>query len=410
MIYFLLPRLSVNTPLYIDYISTNLPPICISNSLSHFLSDIKEHITSQPVEWDNYKKYTNTYEYIHTMIHQKKKSIAKYKPLSRSFFKMIELATCFNICNVLCDKSTDSILRPIQTFHLAEGPGGFIEAIAYLRKCSEDKYIGMTLLSDDDYNIPSWKKSAQFLKENPNVQIESGIDKTGNILSLDNFKYCSQKYKSSMDIITGDGGFDFSVDFNHQESNISKLLFAQIAYALAMQKYKGSFILKIFDSFMQHTIDLIAILSSFYDQIYITKPQTSRSANSEKYIVCLNFIHESNDSFLPQLYTAFEKMANSPNGPDRYLNHNIPSFFITKLEEYNSIFGQMQIDNIHSTLALIDNRFKSDKIESLLKINIQKCIQWCVKYDIQYNNIPTNVNVFTADATNDARRQSCFSR
>jgi 23S rRNA U2552 (ribose-2'-O)-methylase RlmE/FtsJ len=324
---------------------------------------------------------------------------------------MIEIATCFNICNVLCDKSTYSIpIRPIQTFHLAEGPGGFIEAIAYLRKCSEDKYIGMTLLSDDDYNIPSWKKSAQFLKENPNVQIESGIDKTGNILSLDNFKYCSQKYKSSMDIITGDGGFDFSVDFNHQESNISKLLFAQIAYALAMQKHKGSFILKIFDSFMQHTIDLIAILSSFYDQIYITKPQTSRSANSEKYIVCLNFIHESNDSFLPQLYTAFEKMANSSNGPDRYLNHNIPSFFITKLEEYNSIFGQMQIDNIHSTLALIDNRFKSDKIESLLKINIQKCIQWCIKYDIQYNNIPTNVNVFTADATNDVRRQSCFSR
>ena len=71
MIYFLLPRLSINTPLYIDYISTDLPPICISNALSHYLSDIKQHITSQPAEWDNYKKYTNTYDYIHTMIFEK---------------------------------------------------------------------------------------------------------------------------------------------------------------------------------------------------------------------------------------------------------------------------------------------------------------------------------------------------
>ena len=332
MIYFLLPRLSSNTHLYIDYISTDLPKIIISNSLSHYLNDIKEHISTHQFEWDNYKKCTNTYEYIHTQIHQKKKCIAKYNPLSRSFFKMIELATCFNLCN----KSTVSMLRPIQTFHLAEGPGGFIEAIAYLRKCSDDKYIGMTLLSEDNHNIPSWKKSAQFLKENPNVQIESGIDNTGNILSLDNFKYCSQKYKSSMDIITGDGGFDFSVDFNNQESNISKLLFAQIAFALSMQKYKGSFVLKIFDAFMQHTVDLIAILSSFYEQVYITKPQTSRSANSEKYIVCLNFIYESNDSFLPELYDAFEKMTNcATSSSTRFLKYNIPSFFLTKLEEYN---------------------------------------------------------------------------
>ena len=70
----------------------------------------------------------------------------------------------------------------------------------------------------------------------------------------------------------------------------------------------------------------------------------------------------------------------------------------------------MQIDNIHSTLMLIDNRFKSDKIETLLKTNIQKCIQWCIKYDMLYNNIPVNVNVFTSDTMNDARRQSSFSR
>jgi hypothetical protein len=48
-----------------------------------------------------------------------------------------------------------------------------------------------------------------------------------------------------MDIITADGGFDFSENFNLQEINIHRLLFAQICHAIIMQNYKGSFILKV---------------------------------------------------------------------------------------------------------------------------------------------------------------------
>ena len=69
------------------------------------------------------------------------------------------------------------------------------------------------------------------------------------ILSLTNFVECKNKYASSMNIVTGDGGFDFSIDFNKQEMNISKLLFAQVCYALILQKKGGSFVLKIFDCF-----------------------------------------------------------------------------------------------------------------------------------------------------------------
>ena len=42
-------------------------------------------------------------------------------------------------------------------------------------------------------------------------------------------------------------GFDFSVDFNQQEKMSAKLIFAQICYALIMQKKGGHFILKFFD-------------------------------------------------------------------------------------------------------------------------------------------------------------------
>jgi 23S rRNA U2552 (ribose-2'-O)-methylase RlmE/FtsJ len=362
----------------------------LSQSLSSYLYEIKERIHECEYEWDNYKKYTNPYEFIHTNIPDKKRCVAKYKPLSRSFFKMIELASFFKLYN--------QTAPTIKTFHLAEGPGGFIEAIAFLRKgYYQDTYIGMTLLTDEtDTNIPGWKKSYSFLRENPQVKIETGSDQTGNLLSFENLKYCAEKYGSSMDFITGDGGFDFSVNFNDQEIDIGNLLFAQVAFALVMQKHKGSFILKIFDSFIVHTIDILAILASFYDKVYVTKPDTSRCANSEKYIVCRGFIHESVSDFLPFLYHAFEKMTlKQSNIKKRFLNTEIPHYFISKMEEYNAIIGQQQIENIHYTLTLIQNKYKNDKIDAILKANIQKCVQWCIKHNISYHtNIQNNSNIF----------------
>lgn len=411
MIYFLLPKTFLFIFESIDYVnSENIPNAFISPSLSNYLMDIKERINIHEKDWDTFKKYTNPYEYIHSIIPNKKKCVSKYKPLSRSYFKMIEIINIFKL-NEFYTENKNSILHsnepkfilkgkkmPIKTFHLAEGPGGFIEAVVKLRNNSEDTYVGMSILDDkEDFNVPAWKKSEMFLKENPNVIIENGIDNTGNILNIENFAYCKEKYESSMDLITADGGFDFSVDFNHQEANISKLLFAQVAYALCMQKKDGSFVLKIFDSFMLHTLDLLYILSSMYKRVYITKPQTSRFANSEKYIVCKKFIYSSCNAFYPYLYKAFDKMINTEKYVYRFLKIPISNYFLTKMEEYNSIFGQQQIENIYHTLSLIESKNKGEKIDILIKNNIQKCIKWCIKYGVLYNNIINNNNIFMND-------------
>ena len=99
---------------------------------------------------------------------------------------MIELIHFFKLI-----KPVTSEIKPMKSFHLAEGPGGFIEALANMRNCPQDKYIGITILDDEnDPNIPSWKKTEYFLQANPNVSIETGRDGTGNILSLENFEHC----------------------------------------------------------------------------------------------------------------------------------------------------------------------------------------------------------------------------
>jgi len=397
MTYYLLPRTSYLIHKYIDCTEKEEIPVpIISNSLSSYLYNMKEKIDTREKDWDIFKKYTNPYEYIHTAISFKKKCVAKYKPISRSYFKMIEMIHIF-------DLHFDS--RPMKSFHLAEGPGGFIEALVGLRNCQHDKYVGMTIIDDNnDPNIPGWKKTDTFLRQNPNVFIEKGSDNTGNILSLENYNYCREKYGSSMDLITGDGGFDFSLDFNSQEINITRLLFAQIIYAISMQKRGGCFIIKLFDTFMQHSVDILYILSSFYDKVYIVKPQTSRYANSEKYVVCKGFTNIPFENFGPFIQKAFEKMLLSSSSElfiHRFLNIPVPICFLSKIEEYNAVFGQQQIENIHFTILLIDNKNKQDKIDNLININIQKCVLWCIKHDIPYIQSTVTSNIFLSNPNDD---------
>lgn len=373
MIYYLLPTSNINIYDHLECDTSNNNNPFLNMSLSKYLNEVKLKIDYYEKEWDIYKKYTNPFEYINTIVSGYNLSVAKYKPLSRSFFKMIEILNFFNII---------TFTGNVKTFHLAEGPGGFIEAVIKKRKNPGDLCIGMTLIDEqNDPNIPSWKKSEQFLKDNPNVHIECGVTNTGDILNIDNFKYVYEKYKNSIDLVTGDGGFDFSIDFNNQEGSIFKLLMAQIFYAICVQKEGGTFVLKIFDCFLYNTIDLLYFLSCMYKEVFICKPQTSRYANSEKYVICKNF--RGNYDF-DKLQNIMHQILNSAH-IYRILNIKLPSFFTAKLEEINSIFGQQQLENINTTLRIIESKTRNDKIDTMVQSNISKCIKWCQKNNIEYH-------------------------
>ena len=360
--HFLLPRLPSSLYTFLDVQENNVPPTPVINeSLSYYLNDIKHQINLYEQLWETFKRFTNPYEYIHTTVPFKKYCISRYHPLSRSFFKMIELIHFF-------DLGMDTT-QPIRSFHLAEGPGGFIEALVKYRNRSDDMYVGMTLQDQHhhNHNIPGWKKSHHFLQEHGDVvQLEHGSDGTGNILSLNNFVHIHETYGSTMDLVTADGGFDFSSDFDHQEINMTQLLYGQIVYALCLQKTGGCFVLKVFDIFMQHTVDIIALLSSMYEKVYITKPNTSRSANSEKYIVCKGFLPTSSYKFYPYLLQSFRTMLAIPLEEDdvslhknayieRIFRTDVPihHYFVNRIEECNIVLGQSQIENIYVTLSFI---------------------------------------------------------
>jgi len=362
----------------------------ISLTLAHYLTKVKKRINKYPEEWDNIKRITNSYEYIHTTIPHSKHSISKINPLSRAFFKLIEI---YNTFDLFSEENED-----MKSFHLAEGPGGFIEAITYLRFNTADKYYGMTLLDQENDNIPGWKKSLLFLKKNKNVFIEKGPDGTGNLYSPDNFKHCYDTYKNSMDFMTADGGFDFSVDFNKQEAMALRLIFTEVIYAIIMQKKNGNFVLKMFDTFLKSSIDIIFMLSSLYSEVYITKPDTSRTANSERYIVCKGFKLNDSSYLFNKLHHILIMLNNSQIDVltiQSLIDIPLPYKFKISIAEINSILGNQQIDNILTTLRFIENKErKGEKINTLRSANIQKCVTWCIKNKIPYHKTASTGNIF----------------
>lgn len=353
----------------------------VNTSLREYLTNIKQEIDNCNEEWDKYKKVTNKYEFVNTHYINDSKNISacvcNYKPISRSYFKMIEILNNFdfNFTN-----------HNFKSFHLAEGPGGFIESLYNYRKNKNDMYHGMTLI-DKNKDVPKWGKISNFLKNKNNIFLLSGPKGDGNLYLRHNLDFILKHYNNQMDFITADGGFDYSVDFNKQEQNSINLIFCEVLYAIILQKEGGSFVLKIFDMFHKNTLEILYILNYFYEKIFIYKPNTSREANSEKYIVCINFTKKTNYSqVINKLIYNFKNL--NIQKLNKIFNFNLNSLFLSKIQEINAIFGQQQIENIVNTINYIKEPSQSnkDKIERIKLSNIDKCIKWCQQYKQPVNN------------------------
>jgi 23S rRNA U2552 (ribose-2'-O)-methylase RlmE/FtsJ len=327
--------------------------------------------------WDKYKKLSNEYEPIFTSPHASNSyNISNYVPVSRSFFKLWEIlhdfSTFFNLNN------------SANCLFLAEGPGGFAEAlIKYRNKMgyTNDNYHGMTLKSFSDKNIPDWKINKEIMKK---VKVTFGADDTGNLYNIDNILHIGTFYGlNTFHYITADGGFDFSADFNNQEELSTKLIFCEIFAAVSLQRTGGVFVLKIFDMFNHQTLKIMHILKKFYKELYIIKPLTSRPANSEKYIVCTGYNYDKNlwqkMRVVMEDYSEFQSFCE-----DIPWDINL----LQQLVTYNIHYIIKQVFYIERTIQYI-NKFEdtTSNLQNILNIHNEKSKKWCLKYNIPFNAV-----------------------
>lgn len=268
-----------------ECLGVSCPDDIISADLATRLKDTKTLIDDESVKvkWDIAKRLVNPYELVglsriqNENGHFQNVGVSRIRPLSRAFFKFVELSANFNI-HMAWDK-------PVTTLHLAEGPGGFIQAWDYLRLqmglC--DNICGITLIQRENDAVPGWRRSREFLRQHSNIHTLVGETGNGDLTLTANINYLRRHFSGNRPmLVTGDGGFDVSDNFNNQESDMFLLILSQTLCALETLNVGGIFLLKIFDTFTRPMMDLLWVLKGSFKKVLLEKPLTSRPANSEK--------------------------------------------------------------------------------------------------------------------------------
>jgi len=336
------------------------------------------------------KKIGNPYELIYTTYNKKRKndSISLYIPISRSYFKLWEIFHKFNFF-----KKFD-IKNNLVFSHLAEGPGGFLEATYNYRKNinkkEHDKYYGITLKPINEH-IPCFTKIKKLFNENMNIKIDYG-----NLYVLEDIKKYLENFEGNKKahLVTADGGFDYSGDFNGQEINSCQIIYSECVIALNALKKNGCFVCKVFDLFSITMVQILYIMYCSFENIYIYKPDTSRPANSEKYLICMyykdNLSYNDKNNLLNIIglwYNISENKEEIFNENDSVIlkNIRIDNLFIQKLSAYNEKYIENQMFYLNNTIELAQNKIDKDKYYEIIQNQVLKAIEWCKKYNVEIN-------------------------
>ena len=333
----------------------NEPIEAVNNEkLSNLLSENKTKIDDISYQWNSVKKKIHNYEFIYTSPNPRK-NISNKLPISRSYFKLKEIIKDHNIQ-----------VNGKNIFSMAEAPGGFIQE---LLENNINKIYANTLKTFNP-SIPKWNMS---LINNKKIEFYYGYHNNGDLTDLNNLlSYIKYIGKSTVDFVTGDGGFDYSEDYNKQELNSLPLIYSEILLALNVLKNDGDFVCKIFDFFLKQTIKLLYILTLVFETVYIHKPKCSRYSNSEKYLVCLKYKGYKKD--------IINKLLRDYQTKD--ISIKIDSNFNNEINNFTSIYIDKQINQINKGIQMISENNK-DKIPT--KIQIEKATQWCKKYNVKIN-------------------------
>ena len=344
--------------------------------------DNYDNILSNHKNWEYYKKIINPYEFVYT---QKRyeyfpDSVCKLKPLSRSYFKLVEMMD-------LIDFFKDYPLMYVRTAHVCEGPGGFIEALYDLSKRTNKKIvstIAMTLKSKQS-NIPGWKKAYQFLKKNRSIRIIYGEDGTGNIMRPENQQYYIDNVTlidngGKVDIFTADGGFDFSGDYMRQEDMIFPLLVASTKIGFEVLRNGGVFILKIFDFYHKSTVDLLYFLSCHFEEWTLYKPGMSRPCNPEHYFIGKGFIGCTNEVF--DVLRLWCTILDNNQKMDSLLKMDYSNNFLVKIQELRTNSYINQVGYLERVFQMIDTQYDEKMIKEHLKKNEKASYEWCIRFNV----------------------------
>lgn len=226
-----------------------------------------------------YKKLINPYELLYASRSYKPEylnyvdlySKFPYKivnPVSRAYFKVMELIHFFNL--IPADIEAKKALT------LGDAPGGFAQCITQM--FPEIEVGTVSLLTEGAI------KYSPLISQNDRIKIEGLADGTGNLLKVENIRKLYELY-SDVDFVGCDGALAYE---NKEEEHIP-LLFAEILCALGTLKKGGSGVFKLYRIWKRGTIEMYLLLLKYFEFAYFYKCRSSRIASLETFFIGKGF-------------------------------------------------------------------------------------------------------------------------
>ena len=338
----------------LSYNIKNLKPVDITKYNNKMLTDINKIIYSKYKHlWDSkYKMLVNPYELLLPNFKYSSdfKMIGKISPVSRAYFKAVDIIKEFNI------QSGDGILATI-----ADAPGGWAQSFNIL--FPKKKIITTSLKSGIKYNTS--------IINNKKIVIDYLINKDGDLLNIKNIKHMINKYRNKCSIIGCDGALIY--DDKYMDNPIPKeyqhhrLFYMELIICLGLQKLGGSCFIKLYKCKTSVTKQLFALMNKYYKNISIYKPKSIRIGNTELMLVCNNFIGIDHDKLqqllnyadtINQIFSSGEYISNIFDTDCNYDSINKFTKYTNNLEIFIKKYG-LEMMNIYGKEINMTNTYLS---------------------------------------------------
>lgn len=226
-----------------------------------------------------------------------------------------------------------------------------------------------------------------------------------NCIEIVREKYENDIYQSYEEINTSaiqkinNNSFDF-IFYETKIDNQKVYIYSFIRIVLFILHYQnsnGTAIIKINETFERPIIELIYMITTFFEKTYIIKPNSSNITTFEKYIVCKGFIiNPIHKQYSQELFKILDQFTSLTNEKivSIFNNCDLPYYFLNKLDDLNIIIGQQQLETLNLWINILKNKNRDDKIEMQKRTNIQRSINWCERFKIPCNRFPERLNIF----------------
>lgn len=297
------------------------------------------------------------------------------------------------------DENGASLVNDLLYFaDVCAGPGGFSEYVLW-RKKWQAKGFGFTLRKENDFKLDEfYAGNAETFDAYYGVKEDGNVFDPANIESLRKY-VLSQTHDTGVHFMMADGGFAVD-EKNIQEIESKQLYLCQCLTAISLLRENGSFVVKLFDIFTHFSVGLVYLMYKCFKKICILKPNTSRPANSERYLIC-KYKLPNTDAIRRHLFDINQRMWDvSKSDPHNQLDilELVPlevlkkdSNFFDYIVRSNNRIGQNQVANLRKIAEFSKDSNMVETQQAELKI---KCLtKWKLPMTQRKSKVKLDIRV-----------------